>query len=254
MKRVLITGSNGTIGSLLRARLGDRYEITGIVRRPTDYPALIGDITDLDAIQPAFEGIDAVVHMAGDPSPSASWESVYRNNILGTYNVLEAARLAGVDSVIHASTNHTQAMWEVEQGAAVYAPGDDRLLHPDDPFRPDSFYGWSKASGETLGRYYSDAFGLRVFCLRIGWVMGGDDPAAMDITGEIVPPLPSEAVMARGRAIYLSHRDCAELIRCCLDNETVRYGVYYGISNNPGQFYDLTNAREELGYEPIDSA
>jgi len=254
MKRVLITGSNGTIGSLLRALLGDRYEITGITRRPADHPATIGDIADLDTILPAFEGIDAVVHMAGDPSPSASWESVYRNNILGTYNVLEAARRAGVDSVIHASTNHTQAMWEVEQGADVYAPDDGRLLRPDDPFRPDSFYGWSKASGETLGRYYSDAFGLRVFCLRIGWVMGGDDPVAMDITGELVPPLPAEAVMARGRAIYLSHRDCAELIRCCLDNDTVRYGVYYGISDNPRQFYDISNAREELGFEPQDSA
>ena len=76
----------------------------------------------------------------------------------------------------------------------------------------------------------------------------------LDITGEIVPQLPSEAVMARGRAIYLSHRDCAELIRCCLDNEMVRYGVYYGISNNPRQFWDLSHAKELLGWEPKDSA
>lgn len=254
MKRVLITGINGLVGSLLRERLGDRYEISGITRRPVEYPTHLADITDLAAIQPAFEGIDAVVHMAGDPSPSASWESVYRNNVLGTYHIFEAARRAGVDSVIHASTNHTQAMWEVEQGTGIYAPDDRRLLHPDDPFRPDSFYGWSKATGESLGRYYSDAFGLRVFCLRIGWVMPGDDPAAADTSGEVIPPIPADAVGARGHALWLSHRDCAELVRCCLDNDTVRYGVYYGISNNPGQFYDLTNAREELGYEPQDAA
>jgi nucleoside-diphosphate-sugar epimerase len=254
MKRVLITGINGLIGSMLHEQLGDRYAISGITRRPVEFPTHIADITDFDAMLPAFEGIDVVVHMAGDPSPSAEWESVYHNNILGTYNVFEAARRAGVDSVIFATTNHTQAMWEVEQGPRIYSPNDDRLLHPSAPFRPDSFYGWSKAAGESLGRYYSDTHGLRVFCLRIGWVMRGDDPDTVDTSGEVVPPIPPEAIRDRGRAIYLSHRDCVELVRCCIDNETVRFGVYFGISDNSGQFYDMTNAREELGYIPQDSA
>ena len=253
-KRVLITGANGLIGTMLRERLGDRYEFRGLVRSAVDFPAHIGDITDLEGILPAFEGIDAVVHMAGDPSPSATWESVYRNNILGTYNVYEACRRNGVGAVIFASTNHTQAMWEVECAPEVYQSGVGETLHSDDPFRPDSFYGWSKASGETLGRYYHDAFGLRVFCLRIGWVMRGDDPETVDTSGELVPPIERDAARDRGRAIYLSHRDCAELIRCCLDADHVGYGIYYGISNNAGAFYDMTNAREELGYVPRDGA
>lgn len=252
MKTVLITGANGLIGTILRERLGDCYAFRGLTRRAVDFPTYVGDIADLESILPAFAGVDAVVHMAGDPSPGATWESVYRTNILGTRNVYEAARLNGVGAVIFASTNHTQAMWEVDQGPSVYEASDSRLLHPDDPFRPDSFYGFSKASGETLGRYYHDAFGLRVFCLRIGWVMRDDDPSTVDVSGEVVPPIPSEAIRDRGRAIYLSHRDCAELIRCCLEADHIGYGVYYGISNNAGAFYDMTNAREDLGYVPRD--
>jgi nucleoside-diphosphate-sugar epimerase len=254
MKQVLITGANGLVGTILRERLAGRYELVSLTRRPVEFPSRIADVADLDALLPTFAGIDAVVHLAGDPSPSARWESVLRNNVVGTYNVYEAARRQGVGAVVLASTNHSQAMWEVQEGAGIYATDDARRLAPDDPFRPDSFYGWSKASGESLGRYYSDVHGLRVFCLRIGWVFKSDDPTQMDTSGETVPPLPAAAALGRGRAIYLSHRDCAELVRCCLDADHIHFGVYYGVSNNPGRFYDLTNARDEIGYVPQDAA
>jgi len=254
MKRVLITGASGRIGQILIDRLSDRYEFSGLSRQQAGIPTHVADITDLDAIQPAFEGINAVVHLAADASPTASWESVLPANIVGTRNVYEASRRAGVEAVIFASSNHAHGMWELDAGSSIYDTGAKPLLGENTPYQPDSLYGWSKAAGEALGRFYSDAFGLRVFDLRIGWVMDEDDPMQADVSNGSTPPIPDVASRGRACAIWLSHRDCAELIRCCLETDHVRYGVYYGISDNAGKFYDLSNAREELGYEPRDSA
>ncbi|MGH9176452.1 MAG: NAD-dependent epimerase/dehydratase family protein [Vicinamibacterales bacterium] len=254
MKRVMITGASGLIGGILRDRLADRYELIGLARRSEEFPHVIGDINDINTLLPAFEGTDAVVHMAGVPHVGAPWADVLTTNINGTYNVYEAARQQGVGAVIFASTNHTVSWWEAEAGPALYGLDHPAVFSPDIPMRADSYYGVSKAAGETLGRYYSDAHGLRVFCLRIGWVLHDDDPANANVGGEVAPPLTADEVRLRLRAIYLSHRDCAELVRCCLDADHVRYGVYYGVSNNPRLFYDLSNARQELGYEPRDSA
>lgn len=254
MKRVLVTGASGLIGGILRDRLAGRYDLIGLARHAEDFPHITGDINNLDDMLAACKGVDAVIHMAGVAQVSASWADVLATNINGTYNVYEAARQQGVGSVIFASTNHTVSWWEAEAGSALYDLDDPRVFSPDIPFRPDSYYGVSKAAGESLGRYYSDVHGLRVLCLRIGWVLHGDSLTDADISGEVAPPLAAAEVRMRARAIYLSHRDCAELVRCCLDAEHVRYGVYYGVSNNPRLFYDLSNAREELGYQPQDSA
>jgi NAD+ dependent glucose-6-phosphate dehydrogenase len=253
-KRVLITGVTGRIGRLIAECLSETYEFSGLARQSSGIPTHLADVTDLEGMLPAFEGIHAVVHLAADPSPTAPWDSVYASNIGGAYNVLEASRQSGVDAVIFASSNHAHGWWEMDHGSAIYTPADTRRLGPDDPYQPDSLYGWSKAAGEALGRYYSDVHGLRVFNLRIGWVMDVDDPLQADIGTQKVPPLDDKAARARACAIWLSHRDCVELIRCCLEADHVRYGVYYGISDNAGKFYDLTNAREELGYHPQDGA
>ena len=102
-KKVLITGISGRIGQLICQHLGARYEITGIDREPFDaVPTEVADIADFDAIASAFEGVDIVVHLAANPSPRASWASTLDNNIIGTRNVFEAARQAGVQ--LHAQS------------------------------------------------------------------------------------------------------------------------------------------------------
>lgn len=254
MKRVLITGASGLIGGILRDRLADRYDIVGLTRRPEDFPHIIGDITNLDDMLAACQGVDAIVHMAAMAHVDGSWDDALKTNIHGTCNVYEAARQCGVGSVVFASTNHTVSWWEVEAGSSLYGLDDRRVFEPDLQFRPDSYYGVSKATGETLGRYYSDVHGLRVYSLRIGWIVKGDVITDANIAGEVAPPLTHDETRLRGRAIYLSHRDCAELVRCCIDAEHIRYGVYYGVSNNPRLFYDLSNARDEIGYVPQDAA
>jgi nucleoside-diphosphate-sugar epimerase len=254
-KRVLVTGAEGLIGGIVRERLANRYELTHLTREPAEFPSHVADIGDLAAIQPAFEGVDAVIHLAASAGVDAPWEDVLHNNIVGTRNVYEAAHRAGASQVVLASSNHAVGMYEIEGAPTIYDPDDPRSYdHLAEP-RPDSLYGVSKLFGENLGRYYADLKGLRVVCLRIGAVRKNDDRS---------PPANLEAAPWHGlsepdrhrrmAAVWLSQRDCAQLIARALDTDDVRFAVVYGVSDNPGRFWDLQHAREVLGFEPEDSA
>ena len=145
----------------------------------------------------------------------------------GTYNLFEAARINGVPTVIYASTNHVTGIVE-HLGIRS---------HPDMPVRPDSIYGAGKAFGEALGRYYADRYGLRVFCLRIANCNGRDEP------GHYYAP---------GESRWLSPRDLAQLTWRCIEAQHLNWGIFYAVSGGAGKKWDLTNARELLGYEPQD--
>ena len=246
-KQVLITGITGQIGGITRRLLSDRYELSGIDRiAADDAPTLIADIADLNAIRPAFHGIDAVVHLGADPSPRASWESVLRNNIIGTRNVYEAARLAGVKRIVFASSNHVVGNYPLRQDPykAIY---DGRLAEVRRPFpplttdliRPDSYYGVSKSFGESLGSYFHEEYGISVICLRIGWVMTPDDPTF------------SPAALS----LWLSHRDAAQLIRRSIDApQSVGFAILNGESDNQLSIWDTDQTKRILGYQPQDAA
>src|SRR5688572_21289201 len=121
-KQVLVTGAEGVIGTAIRLRLSDRYDLRSLTRRPRDFPSYVADIADLDAILPAFEGIDAVVHLAASSAISSDWDNVLRSNIIGTYNVYEAARRAGAGAVVFASSNHAVGMYEVDGAPTIHEP------------------------------------------------------------------------------------------------------------------------------------
>ena len=252
-KRVLVTGAEGTIGSAIREHLAERYRLSYLTHEKASFPSHVADVSDLDAILPAFRGVDAVVHLAAAAEVEAAWEEVLRSNIVGTYNVYEAARREGVPQVVFASSNHAVGMYEIDSAPDIYDLDDPRVYGPDVPPRPDSLYGVSKAFGETLGRYFSDRYGLRVICLRIGSVREDDDPRGLEqLRGQDGTRLSTAEQRARMRAIWLSQRDCARLVAVALESD-VDFSIAYGISDNPRQFWDLASARE-LGYEPRDRA
>ncbi len=254
--RVLVTGAEGTIGTAVRRELVERYDLRSLTLTPQDFRSHVADIADLDAIAPAFEGVSAVVHLAASPAVEAPWPDVLRNNLIGTYNVFEAARTAGVERVVFASSNHVIGMYEVEGAPEIYRLDDPRVYDDTVEIRPDSLYGVSKAFGEALGRMYMERYGLKVFCLRIGGVLPNDDPTAPDVVSASPPllDLAAEERRQRVRAIWQSQRDCVHLIDRCLAVNGIDWAVVYGISDNPRQFWDLSSARELLGYRPQDRA
>lgn len=255
-RTVLVTGAEGLIGTVVRERLGDRYDLRALTLEPQPYPSYVADIAEYDALPPAFAGVDAVVHLAGSPAVETPWEPVLRNNIIGTRNVFEAAREAGVQRVVFASSNHAIGMYEIDGAPSIYALGDPRVYDAHAEPRPDSLYGVSKLFGEAIGRMHHDLHGMAVICLRIGTVRPDDDPASEATLQAIPEPLaflnPKQR-RERTRATWLSHRDCANLIACALD-APADWAIVYGISNNSRQFWSLDDARALLGYAPNDAA
>jgi nucleoside-diphosphate-sugar epimerase len=240
---VLVTGLGGVIGGAMRAHLGDRYELRGLGRRPgpSGVPWTTADVGDLEAIKPAFTGVDAVVHLAAVVGNKAEIAAYVHGNVVGTYNVFEAARRAGVRRVVFASSGATVSGIEQEEpyssfveGRAASAP----MLTHTSPLRPSGLYGCSKVWGEALARHYADAYKLSVICLRIGGVNRDDRPTA-----------------ARDFSVWCSQRDIASMIGACLDAPPdLRFDIFYVTSRNRRGYRDLEHARKVLGWKPVDSA
>ena len=247
IKTVLVTGSGGLVSGVLRPMLEEQYQLVGLDAVPV--PALdshVVDVADLESITPHFEGVDAVIHLAADPSEKATWDSVLHNNLVGTYNVFEAAVRHGVRKIVFASSNHVTGMYERDYPYSDIVSGSYDKLEPGEypfitdrsPVRPDGYYGVSKEYGESLARFYHEDSGISVACIRIGTVNRNNNPL-----GSI-----------RHFATLCSHRDLAQLVQLCLKNDMFGFEIFYGVSNNTWRFWDIDHAKMVLGYEPKDNA
>ena len=230
--KVGITGAEGTIGSVLRKGLSDRYEIKSFTLKNQNFESIQVDLSQKESVEGIYSGLDAVIHLAADPSPKADWNSVRKNNIEATFNVFTECVTSKVKRLILASTNHTQH-------------GDTLLTTPEtlDLTNPDSLYAVSKLFGENLGKLFSEQYGLQFVGLRIGWIVKGDDPTIMRET-------PSEEYM---RAMFLSHKDCINAFERALDVET-NYMIAYAISDNTHKVFDLEITKRTLGFYPMDNS
>ena len=234
-QQVLITGASGLIGQILFPALAGEYVLHGLDRMPcTERRIIQADIAEYDHLERVLQqlpAIDRIVHLAADPHVDAPWESVLRNNIVGTRNVYETALRFSVPQIVFASSNHVTGAYE-----RVPMPRPP-LIHSDDPIAPDSDYGVSKACGEATARFYADVHGVRSICLRIGSVLSDDNPARHP----------------RLRKLWLSHRDLVQLVTLSLRTD-LRFGIFYGVSANRDALFDIADARRLLGYEPRDDA
>jgi nucleoside-diphosphate-sugar epimerase len=225
---VLVTGAGGAIGSVVAARLGERWRLRATDLRPGPGVEAL-DITDADACRAVFTGLDAVVHLAGNPDPAASWSQLYGPNIAGAHVVAAAARDCAVPRLVLASSQQ-----------AVSAYPDTLQRRGNDPARPANLYGATKAWAEALGSWVAATSDTTVVALRIGHFSRR-------------PPTGEDAT-ARNLAAWLSHRDCAELVRAAVEAELGGLTVVNGISANRYRHATLGEAERLLGYQPVDDA
>ncbi|ADB63244.1 NAD-dependent epimerase/dehydratase (plasmid) [Haloterrigena turkmenica DSM 5511] len=266
---VLVTGSYGRCGTAIIDHLhdDDRYEFTYYNRSDreegpyAEFETVVGDIADYEALREACEGQDAIVHLAAYPYTDGDWTDIFQPNIVGMYNVLEAAREAEVESVIFGSTNHVMGMYEIENAPEIYERDHDLVIDHTDPVRPDSYYGASKSFGEDLGRYYIEdcEYPKQFYALRICSVRGeeydhpyGDAEIGVEDGDWERGSDEYEEQVARMKATWQSRRDFAHQIDCCLRDDDVEFDIFSGVSDNRRRWYDLEHARARIGYDPQD--
>lgn len=224
MQNVLITGAAGGIGSRLRQLLKGVYphirwsDIQTPADLARDEEFVAADLADMAQVEKIVAGIDGIVHLGGH-SIEGPWETIHKSNIVGCYNVFEAAYRANVKRVVFASSNH----------AVGFYPRD-KTIGVNVTVRPDSRYGVSKAFGEALGALYADKHGLRVTCIRIGNF--GDVP-----------------LDKRRLSIWLKPEDLVQLIRIGLEHRDIHFEIFYGASDNEAAWWDNSNAKR-FGYKP----
>ena len=262
MKKVLITGVYGLIGNVIYRELiktPEKYDVYGLARRrassdriPEDETALLpedhfhlANLNDFEAVQRAVSGMDVVVHMAADPSGSRGFDSILQSNLIGAYHVFEACRLQGVKRIIYASSIQVSfGYYDTEPYKTLHDSDFNKVVEPIPQVtaemitRPMNLYASSKVWGEGLAHTYAHRYDMSCICLRIGWVVAED-----------CPPMP------RAITEWCSQRDIAQLVHLCVDAPaSLKFDIFYGLSNNRYGWVDIEHARNVLGYEPMDSA
>lgn len=229
-ERILITGPGGRIGPHIVPLLREHFALRLLDAKPlpatADDEVVQADIRDLTELRKACEGVAAMVHLAAVSDEDDFATRLLPMNLLGAYNAFEAARQAGVRKIVYASTCQT-----------VLNYGEGVWVTTEMPVRPSTVYGCTKVFGEALARHYSDRHGLSAICLRIAWFQGYD----------------SELLHTRPDMLnhWCSPRDLAQLIVKSIRAD-LPFGIFFGVSNNTGRFWDTSNAQRLLGYEPKD--
>ncbi len=226
--RLLLTGAAGGLGRQLRPRLKAHCEVLRVSDLGQLGKAQAGEevmpmpLQDRTGVLRLLEGVDAVVHLGGI-STEQPFDDILQANILGVYNLYEAARQQGTRRIVFASSNHVTGFYR-----------QDEVIDANMPARPDGYYGVSKAFGENLARFYFDRYGIETVAMRIGSSF----------------PEPKDRRML---ATWLSYDDLERLVVAALSSPVVGYSVIYGMSNNAHVWWDNTPAKH-IGYQPQDSS
>jgi len=228
MKKLVLTGAAGRLGSYLREPLSklcdelvssDITDDIGSLYAGEQY--VKADLSSLDQIVALLDGADMVVHFGaiGDEAP---FDNILNSNIIGAYNVWEAAHRQNLKRVVYASSIHAVGMHKKQD-----------FIGTDAQHRPDTFYGLSKCFAEDLASLYWDKRGMESVCLRI--------LSCAQVTS------------TRALGSWLSYDDLIQLVTRAIDTPTTGFSVIYGVSNNDRTTVDNRLA-SHLGYRPKDNA
>lgn len=226
---ILITGAAGSIATRLAPDLAADHQLrlTDLIEPPSvpGAESMVGDLTDPQFAEKAIEGMDVVIHLAGQPDDSLPWRDQVGPNLDLVGSILTAAAAGTVRKMILASSLHAMG---------GYRASEDRPVDPDRSAAPCCVYGATKVFAEALSGCYARQGAFSAVCLRLGWTT--DRPLT---TGALTE--------------WLGIRDLRSLIRGALVCE-VRYGAYFGVSKGADQVWNLSKTRDELGYRPVEDS
>lgn len=232
-ERILITGPGGRVGTQIVPLLREHFALRLFDAQPLpardDDETIVGDIQDFAALRRACDGVHALLHLAAISDEADFHSQLLPVNLAGTYNAFEAARQSGVKKVLFASTGQT-----------ILNYGKETHVTTDMPVRPSTVYACTKIFGEALARQYSEAHGMAIICIRLCYFRAYDDPLLR---------IPNHEVQYD----WCSPRDLTQLIVKSL-HSNLRFGIFFGISNNSKRCWDISNAKQLVGFEPRDNA
>src|SRR3954465_12908503 len=226
MAKVALSGASGGIGRVLRPALLERGVDLRSAGGTKPLEALSpreevmhGDLREPEVVDRLLEGIDVLIHLAGT-SVERPLPEIIENNLKALHEIYEGARRHGVKRIVFASSNHAFGMYSVEDKLSI-----------DAPFRPDGFYGMSKAWGEDMTRMYWDKHGIEGISVRIGSTL----------------ERPTEF---RHLSTWFGYEDLTQFMMCCIEAREVGYLAVWGVSNNTRSYWDNSVA-ERIGYRPV---
>ena len=228
MKKIVLTGAAGRLGSYLREPLSkmadelvssDKVADIGKLYKGEKY--ISADLANYAEIHALLKDADMVVHFGAHPD-EAPFEQLLGPNFIGAYNIWESAFQNKVRRVVYASSIHAVGMYPKTE-----------FIGTDVPHRPDSFYGLAKCFAEDLARMYWEKRGLEAVCLRIISCAQVNNPRAL--------------------GTWLSYDDLIHLVERAVDTPITGFSIIYGVSNNDRAGVDNSKA-QFLGYRPKDNA
>ena len=228
-KQLLITGANGRVGTALVEYIDSKerdYKLRLADLEIIEDRGIKLDITDFSSCKTACDGIDTIIHLAGVASPDSPFEQVLPINIVGAYNIFQAASETGVKRVIYASS-----------AQAIEGYPLDVQVRTDMPPRPKNLYGVSKAYGEALAAYYAYQLNIEAVAIRIG---------AFEYQHEW------DALNSRDMSAWAEPEDICSLIVNSIEADLsgTPFIIAHGISDNRFKRLDLSDTKKLLGYDP----
>ncbi|MDC0513438.1 NAD(P)-dependent oxidoreductase [Pelagibacteraceae bacterium] len=227
-KKILITGVSGHLGGMLfkaMAKIGYSNLVGTDLKKKyitKNEKFILADLKNFKSILKITKAVNTIVHFGAIPIEDSK-KNILHNNIIGTYNLFEAARINKVKRIIFASSNHAIGFHRRKTRL------NDFLIK-----RPDSHYGLSKAFGEDLSRFYADKFNIQSMCIRIGSCLR----------------VPKDR---RHLSTWISYNDLVQLVDIGVKHKSIHNEIVYGVSKNKKSWWNNSRAYK-LGYRPKDSA
>ncbi|HSQ42628.1 MAG TPA: NAD(P)-dependent oxidoreductase [Fibrobacteraceae bacterium] len=273
--KILITGAMGKCGSalwnlpheliLLDVHIPDAKREA--LEKTGQITCVQGDVRDVNLLAGLLKGCDAVVHLAASTGvmhrddsrdTALAWDDIRDLNIDALKRLLDLCRETSVKRVLFASSNHVHGQIELDHRPEIYH-GDKPCVFADTPTRPDSLYGASKVFGEALGRFYAETGGPRFYAMRIGSLL----PERYDHVAGYAEEGVDQGLwkrdseeyalqLARLRATWLSRRDFRQIVELLLHYQGPVYEHFFAISENRNAWFDISDTKARLGYQPKD--